>query len=748
MSARARRLPLRSGLLVLAFAPSFAVGEPVSPVPSRPEAAAGVDPAPPVSPSAPPDVYSDLGDVVGMAWGLDRIPSSALPLLRRNGFVVVPRFYRRLFSLYQGQVDWKDAQDDGIYHCPDDGVGHYVTADSVLDTYHTILEDQLKMFETACNKWVGEITRDLAAHFHALASKADMAGPDADAAGLAEAYFAVAARLLDVKTAEPARFKAEVEAEVKQILDAGGTADSSLFRYGQFRVDYTQFKPRGFYTDTTTLESFFRAMTWYGLIAFRIDSEAETRAALLIARAFHENPSLRERWQAIDKAYTALLAPCDDLTPVEYAQAWAQTAGGAGSVDRFEAFRKAIAALRDPKINSMVVKDMEWIRHNKGLRLFGKRYIPDSELFMETTSPIVRGRRFPSGLDVLAANGSARARELALRSNPPAPAGYEEGLRRGAAHLERFQREAPDSCYARFLQTLTALTTPPPTEAAPFARTQAYSDKSIMTALASWASMRHTFQLLPKQYDQLGGDEDAPMTGYVEPNPEFFRRMKALVARTRESLSSLSGLSDGKDFQSLASDWSGLEWFVNQLSGMVEKELGGTPFSERENRFLEKYGEQLAVMQGYAANAFMDRLFPWMGQIADVYTEHQVTDRCLQVATGGAMPIYVIVEHAGRRQLMIGGVYSYYEFEQPIPSRMTDEAWRGAWDRGDAPALPPWTASFIAGHEGPPSAFRRIMRKALPYFVPACALVFVWWFLRRRRRPSSGGVAGGGPGAA
>ncbi|MCG8347564.1 MAG: DUF3160 domain-containing protein [Chloroflexales bacterium] len=49
----------------------------------------------------------------------------------------------------------------------------------------------------------------------------------------------------------------------------------------------------------------------------------------------------------------------------------------------------------------------------------------------------------------------------------------------------------------------------------------------------------------------------------------------------------------------------------------------------------------------------------------------------------------------GRLVLTKGGVFSHYEFVQPLSERLTDEAWRQRLDAGDVPPLAPWTSSFM-----------------------------------------------------
>jgi hypothetical protein len=75
--------------------------------------------------------------------------------------------------------------------------------------------------------------------------------------------------------------------------------------------------------------------------------------------------------------------------------------------------------------------------------------------------------------------------------------------------------------------------------------------------------------------------------------------------------------------------------------------------------------------------------------IADVITEPQ-SGQVLEEGVGDVLPLYAVVTIDGRPWLTRGGVFSYYEFHQPMSNRLTDDAWR---DMAHRPALPSWTSA-------------------------------------------------------
>ena len=81
-----------------------------------------------------------------------------------------------------------------------------------------------------------------------------------------------------------------------------------------------------------------------------------------------------------------------------------------------------------------------------------------------------------------------------------------------------------------------------------------------------------------------------------------------------------------------------------------------------------------------------------MAVIADV---HNYEGQCLEVGVGNPDWIYVLVPIEGEWYLTRGGVYSYYEFLQPISNRLTDEQWKEMINSGNAPERESWIKKYI-----------------------------------------------------
>ena len=125
-----------------------------------------------------------------------------------------------------------------------------------------------------------------------------------------------------------------------------------------------------------------------------------------------------------------------------------------------------------------------------------------------------------------------------------------------------------------------------------------------------------------------------------------------------------------------------------------EQELRGESPSEDEYAVVRNIGDTLEYLTPFSGEAEGDTASPAddrMAIIADVHTDPN-TSQVLEEGVGDAFPIYVVVLIDGQQVVTLGGVFSYYEFKQPMSDRLTDEAWQAMEPK---PARPAWTQSFI-----------------------------------------------------
>jgi len=151
---------------------------------------------------------------------------------------------------------------------------------------------------------------------------------------------------------------------------------------------------------------------------------------------------------------------------------------------------------------------------------------PDAILFQRTTDPRDFQRSFPTGIEVAALLGSPFARDRLPAQDK-------------AKLLAVIEKSRPllkgTSLYLQYLDCIAALLGAPEPDAPAFMKGEPWQAKSCQAALAGWAQLRHTWALQAKQSVVYSGLTDDP-AGFVEPVPEFFARMAALIERTEELL--------------------------------------------------------------------------------------------------------------------------------------------------------------------------------------------------------------------
>lgn len=494
------------------------------------------------------------------------------------------------------------------------------------------------------------------------------------------------------------------------------------------------------------------------------EAAAQTVAAaamtrLLATETLADGRRAAEVWERIYAVTAYFAGLSDDLGLPHYAAALGQVLKATDDVaaladpGRMAAFRAELAKFRGPAIyggtggqtaGGESPDNLETaLAKTAGFRLMGQRFVPDSYILGRLVFPAVGGasgrrtdmftcvetafgpvRGFPRGLDVLAVMGSARAREILAALGDDAygrnPSGTDvtydaalAGLRTEFAGLS--QADWNRNLYWSWLYALQALLEPHRAGYPTFMTTDAWKDKSVTTALASWAQLRHDTILYAKQsYTEAKGEEapPKPVPGYVEPCVEFYGRLLATVRMMKEGLGGMKALTPQ------ASDrLDGLEKILVRLHAIAETELADRDLSEDDAAFVRDFADHLSgIRVRYPeledeyrkavdardwdrASKIRERLDPSRSMstalVADVHTD-QNSGKVLEEATGHLdLAVVCIRRPDGSLTLAAGPVLSYYEFKHPMKDRLTDEAWREMLAKGRAPARPEWTSSYV-----------------------------------------------------
>jgi hypothetical protein len=595
--------------------------------------------------------------------------------LKTNGFVAVPAWYDQFYDVYT--------------ECKDKNIPVFVTTDAVLHTYHILYDYTLRIAETEHFSddllVLTEEMRDISLEYYEQTAD--------DVVLKNVAYFCVAGRLLDGTFDTPAAAEELVARELQLIEEHRGFSLSPIFGY---KEDYSQYVPRGHYTRSEELGTYFKAMMWYGRIMFRLKSAEETKQALYIVKAIEDTGTL-ELWDTVYEPTVFFVGKTDDLNIFEYA-ALAEAVYGEFTIfdlqdtERLDEFQEKAWELRDPRITSSWVRDDQTVEEEtKGFRFMGQRFIPDSYMFQQLVydkvGTIDNPRLFPKGLDVMAVLGSERA--LQYLESEKQYAHYEEQMEKLRTEFSQLDQIVwTQNLYWTWLYCLLPLLEEKGVNYPLFMQSAAWEDKELNTALGSWTELRHDTILYAKQSYTLKITAAPPQPqltrGYVEPNPYVYARLAALARMMREGLQQRNLLLPEYN-QKLET----LEDLLIQLKTISEKELSGTSLSEEEYQMIWNIGDTLESLVTFktAVESEADKS---VAIVADVHTDVN-TSMVLEEGVGTVFLLFCVVKIDGKILITQGGIFSYYEFLQPMKERLTDEQWQTM----EKPPLPEWTSNFI-----------------------------------------------------
>jgi len=560
----------------------------------------------------------------------------------------------------------------------------------------------------------------------------------------------------------PGYVKSDVEEEIKNIEEHKDFKPSAIFNSDTnctcdlpccYCEDYTQYIPRGHYTRSEALKRYFKAMMWYGRMAFLLkggegnecralegplvaekDARLATIQASLISAELSgvkvNDGTAQNIWDRIYSVTAFFVGTADDLTPYEYLGAIEKVFGTdfdtglLADDEKLLALKAELAQLRNPEIyggSGICViyppitreKLYECLAKTKGMRFMGQRFIPDSYMFQNLVSPAVGmyvgdgqpftmkmtaagpARAFPRGLDVMAVLGSERAYEILEEEGDTEYEGKDTSYDKQLAELRKQFNEFDvadwnRNLYWAWLYALEPLLMDFGEGYPTFMQSEAWQDRSLQTALASWAELRHDTILYAKQ-SYTPTLKSAPMppkpvVGYVEPVPEFYSRMLALTSMTRKGLSQLNALSAEE-----SSRLEDLERILRRLIDISRDELENKELTEADYEFIRNFGKQLeSIIAGIEAEGKETTI------VADVHTDTNPPRQVLEEGVGYVDLILAAYKLPDGRILVgAGPVLSYYEFKHPMDDRLTDEKWQEMLEQGNTPDRPGWIASFF-----------------------------------------------------
>lgn len=598
----------------------------------------------------------------------------------------------------------------------------YVSADSILEAVHRTFDSLLKQNEQLV------LIRELGEVLAGMRSRLAEVTFDASVKKDADLYLTLAASLLAGQELAPVGFAPASEVSALFALATAAEKHRNVELFGVARdEDFSQFTPRGHYTDSDELKRYFKAMMWLGRVDLRLIETQSDGTQVFYRRQFDAAVALRELmsasafklWQHIDDTIGAYAGEHDSMTP--------KTLDGLMSALQVSTLADA-AKLSDQQIVDEIVRGgwgaqriasriiykfpgvTKTLPLDRSFLLFGQRYTVDSNTFVNVTFDRVDGRMLPEPLDAaFAALGNNAA--LPLLSDEFTNTSYVAGLAKTRALVDAHEPAYWEgSLYTRWLGALRSLS-PQENSALPsITRTPAWRDRILSTQLGSWAELRHDTILYVKQSYTTGAVCEFP-DAYVDPYPEFYARLGALAEAVNAQAQQLP--DSAATLKTNTQAWvANFKTVVTNLQQMAQDQLTGTPHSADLMAFINdavKWDEQNICGAVYRTNltGWYLKLFlePGSGTeydpvVADVHT--QPTDgfgsdvgRILHVGTGAPRLMIVTAETCQGPRAYVGLAFSYGEFVAEDWKRLNDQDWAAKLREEPFPDAA-WMSSILA----------------------------------------------------
>ena len=610
--------------------------------------------------------------------------------LTSRNFAIAKTDYEQLFQVYE--------MNDYLM------MPSFITTDVYLQATHMYFSYVLKYLEK--KKFVPALLHSLGELYwlSMLTGKKKEAGSMLqDCAEWNTTYFAIALRLLGwTQCHVPEKYKNDYEEELRKI-EAQEDSESPYLGYTSVQFPYSLFKPRGHYNLNDSTQRYFKAMMWLQTASFCREDRTQLSRAAFMAQVFNALPeTTRKECRGVFDALTYLMGEPDNLSVIEIAD-WMKKKGieGTDAATDENVLKELDGMLTEAFKTRNRIKPKIAISCTDKINFMPQRYAADNEILgtMADETPNCE-RPFPKGLDVMATFGSRTAEQIIDTCYNDGQKWKEYG--KYAQEMKKKFAGGIDwnnSMYSMWLETLMEMQQTDKNGPA-FMQTPAWECKTLNTALASWAELKHDAILYSEQpiMAECGGAglPDPIIVGYVEPNRAFWKGLKDMLATNRHILKR-TGLMD----ETLNGKTEQLEEKVDFCLKMTEKELRHEALTKENYQTIRYMGSSLE----WFTRGIINVDYPvdsWdnvkgaersVAVVADVFTRNVLgceKNGILHEATGHPDIIYVLVNIGGKVYLTSGAVFSYYEFVRPLGERLTDEEWQQMLKEGKAPQVPEW----------------------------------------------------------
>ncbi|PIU48072.1 MAG: hypothetical protein COS94_04080 [Candidatus Hydrogenedentes bacterium CG07_land_8_20_14_0_80_42_17] len=609
-------------------------------------------------------------------------------LLSKNNFVATFSTRPQMYYFYE----------ENVYN----NIPNFVTTDIVLHTYSDLFSYLMRRIERRIiYGWVKIISSVMCEESYRQYKSAT--DPKIKSAALENVVFFSVPDALLRRTLN--KCPAEAKTRVKYLFDKIKSQEGE-----EYGVDFAEFKPRGYYTQSEDWKNYFRAMSWYALKRFPLNpkgdltSDSSLNAQLMttaLQSAKYRGIPAKEIWDRIDELINIFTGTSNYITPIQFQKLMKEFYGESfnlstmTNIETDRHFHSLMTRLPESRIVHELAPPRQF-------SFFGKRFVYDTLIMQKLV--MWQDRLLASGTDVMAVFDFP----LARRITEPLTKEW-DWFSENYNELTRMTRETKDTewskgIYPATLWMLSSLATDNAKPYPLFMKNEAWEAKSLNTALGSWAELRHNTILYSEAFSAEGGGEVLEVSlpkGYVEPNDLFFGRMEYLARKISNELSRFGCLTERAKKK--------LELFneiVAKCRKIVLKELSNEPRTKDEYEFIHFIGGKFSQIttgcilndqygEEYDLNDKWKQLPEGKKNQAVIADVGRSTREALEVGIGPAHEIFVIVPTPKGGRLTRGAVYQYYEFAIPNSNLLMDEEWRNLLSSDIKPDVPIWCKPYL-----------------------------------------------------
>jgi len=659
------------------------------------------------------------------------LTNDEVSLVDNNGFMVSERLQQGSFGV----------QLEDIYH---KDLPVFISSDAILHAFHSSYDKILKETELIILiPKVEELLNSLKNNFSTLESKANtQANLDLMLKDL-DVYLTVASKLLTENTIPHYPENTSIVNEILGYINSEDFVTTSLFSTTPRKIDFSQFKPRGHYTDENypKLANYFKTMIWFGKIElYLIAPQSLTKIPIediqrqiIMSALFSELISLsnqRALFDEIEFVIQTFVGDQDNVTLPDLEEVLEEVK--ISSIDllldtvkvkEFQTTLKTKPYSGQKILSQILISDPfspDKIEPASSFMPFGQRFVIDSYItgsvvYDRVTNEGGPKRMLPSTLDILFALGNDATAQLL--QDELDQYSYSPNLAALRYLVDNYESDFwNNSIYNLWLNSIRTLNPAKDRTSLPeFMQTAAWWQQKMNSQLSSWTELRHDNLLYAKQ-SYTGGATCSYPFSYVEPVPTFYNSIGTLASNTLEKLNKITAF-DKQQLESFNNYFENLSSVADTLSQIAQKELSKESFTEHEVKFLKnmlyKNPEQICGTPEHTG--WYPQLYYNDFEQGDFHKEDYLVADYHTAPTDAGGTFVGWVKHAGTGPIdlaiiiaknsnnqdvaYVGPVSSYYEYTSTNFYRLTDDEWKETYLVQNG-VRPNWTNVYLANSNG------------------------------------------------